>query len=115
MRGGNTLNIINYETSGDKDLIREYISDLPKNEKLEFFDIIIAIEEDGYPALKNINTRHLMGKMWEIKFSQNRIMYIVADADNIYFLHACKKQKGKAEKFEPETAVKRAKEFRLKV
>jgi phage-related protein len=28
----------------------------------------------------------------------------------IYLLHVCKKQKGKAEKFELETAIKRAKE-----
>lgn len=24
-------------------------------------------------------------------------MYVIADGDNIYLLHACKKQKGKAE------------------
>jgi phage-related protein len=37
-------------------------------------------------------------------------MYVVADSENIYFLHACKKQKGKTEKFELETAIQRAKE-----
>jgi len=31
--------------------------------------------------------------------------------ENIYLLHACKKQKGKAEKFELNTARKRAKEI----
>ena len=36
----------------------------------------------------------------KIKFSKNRIMYIILDEDNIYFLHVCRKQKGKAEKFE---------------
>ena len=55
-------------------------------------------------------TRQLQGKLWEIKFSDNRIMYVIADKDNIYFLHACRKQKGKAEKFELDTAIKRAKE-----
>lgn len=48
--------------------------------------------------------------MWEIKFAKNRIMYIIADKDNIYFMHACRKQKGKAEKFELEKALQRAKE-----
>jgi phage-related protein len=33
-----------------------------------------------------------------------------AEYDKIYFLHACRKQKGKAEKFELDTAIKRAKE-----
>ena len=37
-------------------------------------------------------------------------MYVIADGENIFFLHACKKQKGKAEKFELEKAIQRAKE-----
>jgi phage-related protein len=38
-------------------------------------------------------------------------MYVLqAEDDEIYFLHACRKQKGKAEKFELDTAIKRAKE-----
>jgi len=36
-------------------------------------------------------------------------MYVIADAESVYFLHACKKQKGKTEKFELEKAIKRAK------
>jgi len=34
---------------------------------------------------------------------------------SIYFLHACQKQKNKAEKFELGKAISRAKEFGLKV
>ncbi len=37
-------------------------------------------------------------------------MYIIADKDNIYFMHACRKQKGKAERFELEKALQRSKE-----
>lgn len=40
-------------------------------------------------------------------------MYVIADAENVYFLHICKKQKGKAEKHELEKAIKRAKEINL--
>jgi len=40
-------------------------------------------------------------------------MYVIVDKDNVHFLHACKKQKGKAEKFELEKAIKRAKEQNL--
>ena len=36
-------------------------------------------------------------------------MYIIRDKDAVYFLNICKKQKGKAEKQELETAKKRAK------
>ncbi|VTQ54232.1 Uncharacterised protein [Clostridium perfringens] len=38
-------------------------------------------------------------------------MYVIADEDNFYILHACKKQKGKAEQFELDKAIKRAKEL----
>jgi len=34
---------------------------------------------------------------------------------NVYFLHACVKQKGKSEKFELDTAIRRAKEIGLKL
>ena len=42
-------------------------------------------------------------------------MYVLKNKDAIYFLHACKKQKNKAEKFELETALKRACEYGLDV
>ena len=42
-------------------------------------------------------------------------MYVIADTDNIYFLHICKKQKDKAEQFEIDTAIQRAKEKGLEL
>ena len=66
--------------------------------------------EKGLDALNELDTRQLKGKLWEIKFFKNRIMYIVVDTDNIHLLHACKKQKGRAEQFELDTAIQRAKE-----
>ena len=36
---------------------------------------------------------------------------LLRDSENVYFLHACQKQKGKVEKFEINTALKRAKEY----
>ena len=71
---------------------------------------IIQYGLDAFPLL---NTRQLQGKLWEIKFTDNRIMYVIFDQDNVYFLHACKKQKGKAEKFELDKAIQRAKEENL--
>lgn len=38
-------------------------------------------------------------------------MYVIVDENNIYILHACRKQKGKAEKHELETAKNRANEL----
>jgi len=42
-------------------------------------------------------------------------MYVIKDGDNVYFLHACLKQKGKVKKFEINTAIQRAKELNLKI
>lgn len=74
--------------------------------------ILEKLEDEGLAALDVLNTRQLRGKLWEIKFySDNRIMYVVADGDNIYLIHACKKQKDKAEKFELKKAIQRVKEL----
>jgi len=106
------MNVHHYITSGGKDLILDYIDRLPKNEKAEGLTILGKLEDEGLVALDVLNTRQLRGKLWEIKFyDDNRIMYVVADGDNMYLVHACKKQKGKAEKFELDKAIKRVKEL----
>jgi len=103
------MRIKTYKTSGGKDLILKYIDDLPREEMLEGYSIIKRLKYDG---LNGLLTRQIKGKVWEIKFYRhNRIFYVVVEKDFIYLLHACKKQKGKAEKFEVDTALKRAKEI----
>lgn len=103
------MNIYDYVTSGGKNLILEYIYNLPDIEKAEIIDIRNEIEKSGLEAFQKLNTRQLRGKFWEIKVSQTRIMYVVINHDSVAFLHICKKQKGKAEKKEINTALKRAK------
>ena len=85
------------------------------DERREIYKIRHDIILNGLQAFQELNTRQLRGKLYEIKYSSNRIMYIIKDGENVYFLHACHKQKGKAEKFEIETAVKRAKESGLNI
>jgi phage-related protein len=106
----NNMKVHHYHTSGGKDVIFEFIDGLPKSERAEALAILERLEEEGLSALEVLNTRQLIGKLWEIKFAKsNRIMYVVADKDNIYLVHACKKQKLKAEKFELAKAKKRIK------
>ena len=109
------MRIIEYTTAGGKNLIQEYFDNMNAKDQLELRTIRNRIFEDGYDALKDLNTRQLKGKLWEIKFSQNRIMYVVQQGDTIYFLHACKKQKNKVEKPDIDLAIKRAKEYGLKI
>jgi len=109
------MDIHDYITAGGKNVIKEYISTLPMTERREIFKMRHDIILHGFAAFVELNTRQLRGKLYEIKHSSNRIMYVIKDGDNVYFLHACKKQKGKAEKFEMETALRRAKESGLSV
>jgi len=104
------LRIHDYHTIGGKNAIKEYLSSLPESERVQGYGIRHKIVHYGLEALDELDTRQLRGKLWEIKFSKNRVMYVIADQDNIYFFHACKKQKGKAEKYELEKAIQRAKE-----
>ncbi len=107
------MNIIDYCADGGKNLIKEYLSSLPIPERTFGYGIRHKIIKDGLVAFGGLDTRQLQGKLWEIKFYDNRIMYVVFDQNTVYFLHACKKQKGKAEKFEIDKAIKRAKERNL--
>ncbi|MCL1999634.1 MAG: type II toxin-antitoxin system RelE/ParE family toxin [Turicibacter sp.] len=109
------MRIIDYKTKGGKNVIKEYLDKLPEKDKIAGYDIRRAIRKQGDTALKALNTRQLKGKLWEIKFSSNRIMYITADQHKIYFLHICKKQKQKAEKGNLNKAIKRAKEIGLTI
>lgn len=108
------MKIHSYFTSGGKDLIREYLDKLPNSEKAEGYFILEMLETQGVIYFDNLSTRQIEGKIWEIKFRRhNRIFYILIDEDNLYLLHACKKQKGKAEKFELDKARSRSKEIFL--
>jgi phage-related protein len=103
------MQVFTYTTRGDKDLIYGFINSLPTAQQTKGHEIICAIEKDGIKALEFMDTRQLRKKLYEIKFSKNRLMYVIEDEDNMYILHACKKQKGKAEEFEINKAIKRAK------
>ena len=107
------MEIYDYSTSGGKNLILEYIKDLPDALKAEILDTRQLIREKGIDAFPLLATRQLYKKLWEIKISQERIMYVIQDQESVYFLNICKKQKGKAEKQELEKAKKRAKEAGL--
>ena len=109
------MRIYDYITRGGKNVIKEYLNSLPKDEKEEGYNIRHNLSLNGIEYLHKLNIKPLRGKLWEIKFSKNRIMYVLADNENIYFFHACQKQKGKAEKFELDTAIKRAKEEGFKI
>ena len=103
------MDIYDYTTAGGKNLIMDYIDALPAATKAEILASRQLIQEKGIEAFSLLVTRQLFKKLWEIKISQERIMYVIQDQDSVYLLNICKKQKGKAEKQELEKAKKRAK------
>ena len=107
------MTIHDYYTDGGKNLIKEYLSSLPVAERTYGYGIRHKIIKEGLKAFDGLDTRQVRGNLWEIKFADNRIMYVIFDKNNVHFLHVCKKQKGKAEKFELDKAIRRAKERNL--
>lgn len=107
------MDIYDYTTRGGKNVITNYIDKLSARERLEIYDIRQEIRKHGMDAFEKIDTRQLRGKLWEIRVSQTRIMYVIVDTNGVAFLHICKKQKGKAEKQELEKALERAKRENL--
>lgn len=105
------MNVYNYQSDGGSDKIMNYINHLPSSEKAAGHDIIRDLENNNVGILDLLNTRHLYKKLYEIKFGDHRLMYVLDGPDDIYLLHACKKQKNKAEKVNLKKAKDRAKEL----
>jgi len=101
------MKLHHYETAGGKDLILDYIDKLNKDEQTDGLSVL--------QKLKNNNFKELTIKTWQGKISEvyfykhNRIFYVVADGENMYLLHACRKQKNKTEQKDSEIGIKRAK------
>jgi len=107
------MNIFEWQTAGGKNEIEEYFRNTTQYEQAEYYKVKNSIETKGFQAFFQLNTRQLQGKLWEIKISKNRIMYVIADVENVYFIHVCKKQKDKAQKHELNKALKRARSENL--
>jgi phage-related protein len=95
-----------YETTGGKDLILDYINGLSKDEKVDGYSVLQNLEEN---KLDELMIKTWRGKISEVYFyKHNRIFYVVADGENMYLLHACRKQKNKTEKRDSDIVVNRA-------
>lgn len=99
----------NYESSSGKDLIMEYLNSLPEDEPLDGLLVLSCMENN---AFDKILYKRWEKKVYEVYFRKhNHIFYIIADADNIYILHACRKQKNQTEKVDSKIVKKRTKEL----
>ena len=103
------MNVHNYETAGGKDVILEYINNLSKAEIIDGLSVLEKFETD---EIETLSIKPWQGKVKEVYFyKHNRIFYVVIEDEDIYMLHACRKQKNKTEKNDGEIVIKRAKKL----
>ena len=95
-----------YYSSSGRNLIYDYIDSLPVKEQVDGYTVLQHMEKGEFDKI--------FFKPWEKKIyfqKHNRIFYIMKDKENIYLLHACRKQKNKTEKKDAHIVRKRAKEL----
>lgn len=103
------MNVHSYKNSSGKDLILEYIDTLEEEEQVDAFSVLELMEQGEFDK---IFYKKWEKKIYEVYFRKhNRIFYVIAEGEDIYLLHACRKQKNKTEKNDKKIVVKRAKEL----
>lgn len=102
------MKVHHYYSSSGKDLILDYIYSLTDDEQVDAFSVLECLEKN---EMDKIKFKRWEKKVYEVYFyKHNRIFYIIADGDNMYLLHACRKQKNQTEKLDKKIVIKRAKE-----
>ena len=103
------MKVHTYENSSGKDLIKKYIDKLSKEEQVDGYSVLLALEED---RIDELNIKPWQGKVWEVYFyKHNRIFYVTIENKDVYLLHACRKQKNKTEATDKNIVISRAKEL----
>lgn len=98
-----------YLSSSGKNLIMEYIDNLTEDEQTDALSVRQLMKEGKF---EKIYYKPWQKKVYEVYFQKhNRMFYIIADNENIYVIHACRKQKNKTERKDAKIIQKRAKEL----
>lgn len=105
------MKLHHYKSSSGKDLILEYINSLTVAERVDAFSVLECMEKG---ELEKVKFKRWEKKIYEVYFyKDNRIFYVTVDKENIYLLHACRKQKNRTEKTDKKLVIQRAKELEL--
>ena len=103
------MKIHTYQSAAGRDLIAEYIDTLSEKEQIDAFSVLKCMEEGEFDK---IQFKQWQKRVYEVYFHKhNRLFYILADGNNLYLLHACRKQKNRTEKKDKNIVIKRAKEL----
>lgn len=99
-----------FKTSSGRSPVLEFIQGLAKSERARLFEALDQVERHGLDAIR-VLFRHIEGKLWEIKVSAHRILYVVIEREEMVLLHAYKKQGQKLPIKERDIAIRRMKEL----
>jgi len=97
-----------YQSASGKDLILDYVDSLPKGEQVDGYSVLEYLKKD---EMEKIKLKRWKKKVYEVYFYKNNRIFLVADTNDIYLLHACRKQKNQTEKHDKKIVMKRAKEL----
>ena len=103
-----------YKTKRGYNPVLDYILTIDDvDEVADIMETMECVDQEGAIYLINggENTRLLGDGLWEIKKGKNRLYYIYCSQNRVYMLHACFKQKGKAETNDIDLGKKRMKEI----
>ena len=103
------MNLYFYESKSGKNVILEYINSLSVDEQVDGYSVLKCLEEE---KMDSVRFKRWEKKVYEVYFyKHNRIFYVAADGNNMYLLHACRKQKNKTEKKDKKIVETSAKEL----
>ena len=104
------MKVVFYTTTSGRSPVLDYIRDLSKPERARVLETLDQIERYGFDAVR-VQFRQIEGKLWEIRVSAHRVLYVLIQREEMVLLHAYKKQGQKLPPREREVAMKRMKEF----
>lgn len=103
------MNLHFYESKSGKNLILEYLESLSTDEQVDGYSVLKCLEEE---RMDEVKFKRWEKKIYEVYFyKHNRIFYITVNNNDMYLLHACRKQKNRTEKNDKNIVIKRAKEL----
>ena len=98
-----------YRTASGASPVERYLFGLESRERALVFEAIDAVERYGLDS-SHVTMRQLDGRLWELKISAQRVLYVTVNGPVVVLLHGYRKQGQKAPLRELEVARKRMKE-----
>ena len=98
-----------YQTASGRSPVKEYLEGLPSDRAEVVYASLADLERHGLDGAA-ATARHIEGKLWELKFSIDRVFYVVITGPVMVLLHAYKKQGQRAPPRELEVARRRLKD-----